>query len=125
MYLKSVPEGMDGDLSFQAHVFWPSVFYGLYPYPVVSKESVPGAVIPNVYMVGDSFMEHPRHWLQDFGIVSDTSRFDWYFEKKIDPEQEIFSRDVVIMGMNEGLLGWLGYGLIETVLTGIYHWRRG
>jgi hypothetical protein len=92
---------------------------------VVSRESVPDAVIPNVYLVGDSFLELPRHWLMDFGIVSETSRHDWYFKRKIeDPEREIFGRDVVILGMNEGLLGLLGYGLIETILTGTYHWRQ-
>jgi hypothetical protein len=121
--LRSVPEGGDDDLALQARVFWPSVFYGLYPYPAVTKEPVPGAITPNVYMVGDSFLELPRHWLLDFGIVSDRSRHDWYFTKKVDPERDILSRDVVILGMNEGLLSWLGYGLIETVLSGTYRPR--
>jgi hypothetical protein len=123
--MKSVPEGGDDDLSFQARLFWPSVFYGLYPYPVVSREAVPEALVPNVYLVGDSFLELPRHWLMDFGIVSSASRHDWYFQRKIDPEQEIFTREVVILGMNEGLLGWLGYGFIETVLTGTYLRKPG
>ena len=123
--LESKPRGTDGDLSFHAYLWWPSVFYRSYPYPVASKEPVPGAVVPNVLLIGDSFLTLPRHWLVDFGIASEASEHNWYFQAKIeDPERGIFGRDVVILGMNEGLMGGRGYGLIETVLTGKYQTHR-
>lgn len=115
------PIGSDGDAVQLAQLWTPGAFWEMNPYPEVVREDVPGSIVPNVLLVGDSFMSLPLHWLVDLGVASGASAHNWYFKDPIkDIVREIESRNVVVLGMNEALLQWRGYGLIESVLTGTY-----
>ncbi len=110
--------GSDRDLARLANVWRPSVFYGVNPYPVVGRESPPGAARPDALLVGGSFLDLPVHWLTRYGVIDERAKFDWYFRGRAgDPDRDLEGRDIVILETNEASIGMLGYGFIEAVLA--------
>jgi alginate O-acetyltransferase complex protein AlgJ len=106
--------GSDGDLARLANLWRTSTFDSENPHPVVSREAPPGATRVNALLVGGSFLDLPNHWLTTFGVVSDKTEYNWYFNRK--GSLELSGRDVIILETNETMIPRRGFGFIEAVL---------
>lgn len=119
--LQLKPRSGDADLTNLACLWRPAAFYTPNPYPTASRIPTAGAETPDILLVGDSFLELTRHWLQDTGICSPDSEHRLYYRNHpADPVADLLRRDLILLGMNEGLLAWRGYGMLEQVLGGTY-----
>ena len=115
----SIPRYSDDDLAQLANLWDPNPFFTKNPYPVVHKETVKGAVLPNVLLEGASFAVAPYWYMTTNNLISDLSNRHVYYRVKSieDIDKEIFSRDIVILESTVLELPYLNRGFMPLVLS--------
>jgi hypothetical protein len=121
--------GTDNDLGDVLNVWTPWVTKGPTPHPHLL--GTPGTWSPDVLWVGDSFSDALTELMDKYHVYRrrDTLflflRKTTYPERKTYPvdkanfdwEQELLTRDVVIIQINEAQLSDLGYGFVQAALV--------
>ena len=113
------PRQSDDDLARLANLWDPKPFLSENPYPVVHKETVKGAVLPNVLLAGASFANAPYWYLTSNHLISELSnRYVYYQVKTIsDIKTEIFDRDIIILESTVLELPYLNRGFMPLLLN--------
>ncbi|HKI48720.1 MAG TPA: hypothetical protein VKA69_05305, partial [Desulfobacteria bacterium] len=113
------PRRSDDDLARLANLWDLSPLLDENPYPVVQKESVKGALLPNVLLAGASFANAPYWYLTTNHLISDLSdRYVYYRVKSIeDMDQDISDRDIVILESTVLELPFLNRGFMPLLLS--------
>lgn len=114
-----VPRGSDHDLAQLANLWDPSPFLDINPYPIVQKEVIEGASLPNALLVGTSFLNGPYWYLTENCLISELSNnYTYYRVKSIDDmKRDIFDRDIVILESTVLELPYLNRGFMPEVLS--------
>ena len=109
----------DDDLARLGNLWDPTPFFNENPYPVVHKETVKGAVLPNVLLVGASFANGPYWYLTENHLISELSDIYVYTRVKSigDIDGGIFNRDIVIFESTVLELPYLNRGFMPFILS--------
>jgi hypothetical protein len=124
------PIDLDKDIARLANVLFTRALFTDYLYPVTRTDAPAGSWRPDVLMIGSSFCWNILHYLGPHGVFKPLD-FYYYFNtaysypekarrpidrERVDWRGEVFSRDFVIIEVNEVAIDEMGYGFIETAL---------
>ncbi len=123
------PIGTDRDLSELLNIWTEKVIDGPTPHPILSLAGKKNAYQPRVAAVGDSFIWTLAAVAEPVKLYKDHDIY-YYFEsrrkypaaaesnakEKIDWPKDFWSKDVIIIEINEVALNTIGYGFVDAAL---------
>ncbi len=128
--ISDVPWSQDNDLSGLSNLWSINAFNQPLPYPEVSPSRDSLTTLPTVFSVGSSFMWSILYYLDAYHAYGSRDFF-YYFKTKhsfpsnkkavVDPrtfdwEKEVFSKDLVLIEINQYSLEDLGFGFVQGAL---------
>ena len=129
--VNDVPGYSERDLSRILNIWWPEATYSNSPRPKSVRVSRGGEYRPNVLFVGTSYMWALLRHL-DVHRVFRKRDFYYYFKRnstypkrsfktidkaRINWQKNVFSKDLVVLEVNEAFVSRVGYGFIKAALA--------